>query len=106
MPTETLCIWKIHPRHPDLTFLADVYAKLARWHAWWPQYRDGSKNGLLEWGSSGGKWQNTQYEIRWEDNVHFRGTKMVGTAMVAAAVDINTLYAMDPVPSGDTQSSR
>lgn len=94
-PDGALCVWKMHQRWPDRAFLAEVYPKLARWHAWWPKARDGNHDGLLEWGSSTGDWQGAQWETGWDDNLHFAGTKMVGTAMNADAVDLNSLWSMD-----------
>lgn len=94
-PDGALCVWKMHQRWPDQSFLAEVYPKLVKWHEWWPKARDGNHNGLLEWGSSSGDWQNAQYETGWDDNLHFAGTKMVGTAMNADAVDLNALWSMD-----------
>ena len=94
-PVGALCVWKMHQRWPDKGFLAEVYPKLVKWHRWWPTARDGNKNGLLEWGSTTGVWQNAQYETGWDDNLHFAGTRMVGTAMDADAIDLNALYSMD-----------
>lgn len=94
-PDGALCVWKMHQRWPDQAFLAEVYPKLVKWHEWWPKARDGNHDGLLEWGSSSGDWQNAQYETGWDDNLHFAGTKMVGTAMNADAVDLNALWSLD-----------
>ena len=94
-PVGALCVWKMHQRRPDKAFLAEVYPDLARWHAWWPTARDGNRNGLLEWGSEQKWWQGAQYETGWDDNVHFEGTKMVGSAMNADAVDLSSLWSMD-----------
>ncbi len=94
-PVGALCLWKMHQRRPDKAFLAEVYPHLARWHAWWLKARDDNRNGLLEWGSEQGWWQGAQYETGWDDNVHFEGTRMAGTAMDADAVDLSSLYSMD-----------
>jgi hypothetical protein len=94
-PVGSLCLWKMYQRRPDKAFLAETYPRLARWHAWWLKARDGNRNGLLEWGSEQGWWQGAQYETGWDDNVHFEGTRMAGTAMNADAVDLNSLYSMD-----------
>jgi putative isomerase len=94
-PVGAMCVWKMHTRRPDAAFLAEIYPSLARWHAWWPQERDGNRNGLLEYGSGQGWWQGAQYETGWDDNVHFERTAMVGTAMNADAVDLSSLWAMD-----------
>jgi glycogen debranching enzyme len=94
-PVGSLCVWRMHERRPDLAFLREVYPKLAKWHAWWPEYRDGNHNGLLEWGSSTGDWQNAQYETGWDDNLHFAGTRMEGSHMNADAVDLSSMWSMD-----------
>ncbi len=52
-PVGSLCVWKMHQRHPDdHEFLAEVYPKLVLWHDWWPKYRNNKKDGLLEWGDN------------------------------------------------------
>ena len=94
-PVGAMCVWKMHTRRPDRGFLAEVYPALARWHAWWPEARDGNRNGLLEWGSGQGWWQGAQYETGWDDNVHFERTAIVGQTMNADAVDLSSLWAMD-----------
>jgi glycogen debranching enzyme len=94
-PVGALCVWKMYQRWPDKRFLAEVYPKLVKWHNWWPVARDGNHNGLLEWGSSTGVWQNAQYETGWDDNLHFAGTRMVGSHMNADAVDLSSMWSMD-----------
>lgn len=94
-PVGALCIWKMHQRWPDKVFLAEVYPKLVKWHEWWPKARDGNHDGLLEWGTATGDWQNAQYETGWDDNLHFAGTKMAGTTMNADAEDLSSLWSMD-----------
>ncbi len=94
-PVGSLCIWKIFQRWGNRDFLAEVYPKLVKWHDWWFKARDGNHNGLLEWGSATGVWQNAQYETGWDDNLHFAGTRMVGSHMNADAVDLNAMWAMD-----------
>lgn len=94
-PVGALCVWKMQQRWPDRAFLAEVYPKLVRWHRWWPTARDGNRDGLLEWGSATGDFQNAQYETGWDDNRHFAGAHMVGHTMNADAVDLNALWSMD-----------
>ena len=94
-PVGALAVWKMHQRWPDMAFLAEVYPKLVLWHDWWPKARDGNKNGLLEWGTATGSFQNAQYETGWDDNVEYSGAGMVGTNMNVDAVDLNSLWAMD-----------
>ncbi len=94
-PVGALCVWKMQQRRPDKAFLAEVYPKLVKWHRWWPKARDGNHDGLLEWGSATGDFQNAQYETGWDDNLHFAGAHMVGHTMNADAVDLNALWSMD-----------
>ncbi|AIE85466.1 MGH1-like glycoside hydrolase domain-containing protein [Fimbriimonas ginsengisoli] len=94
-PVGALCVWKIQQRFPDMAFLREVYPRLVRWHEWWREARDGNKNGLLEWGSSTGGWQEAQWETGWDDNLHFAGTRMMGTSMNADAVDLSSMWSMD-----------
>ena len=94
-PVGAMAVWKMHQRWPDMAFLAEVYPKLAAWHDWWPKARDGNKNGLLEWGSSGAGFQGAQWETGWDDNVEYAGGAMVGPNMNVDAVDLNSLWAMD-----------
>jgi putative isomerase len=95
-PVGALCVWKMHQRYPDdLDFLKEVYPKLVRWHEWWAKYRDAKGDGLLEWGSSTKWFQGAQWETGWDDNLHYRGAMMSGTAMNCYAVDLCAMWAMD-----------
>jgi hypothetical protein len=101
-PVGALCVWKIQQRWPDKAFLAEVYPKLKKWHAWWLTDRDGKHDGLLEWGSNQElrtgntpAWQAALYETGWDDTPHFDGARMAGNTMNAYAVDLNALWAMD-----------
>jgi hypothetical protein len=94
-PVGSLAAWKIYQRWHDMAFLAEVYPMLVKWHDWWPTARDGNKNGLLEWGTSTGVFQNAQYETGWDDNVEYAGGAMVGNNMNVDAVDLSSLWAMD-----------
>lgn len=51
-PLASLVAWKVFLRDGDRDFLAQLYPGLRRWNRWWPQARDGNKDGLLEWGSN------------------------------------------------------
>ncbi|MCX6345408.1 MAG: trehalase family glycosidase [Armatimonadetes bacterium] len=94
-PVAAMCVWKMHERWPDKKFLAEVYTRLVKWHDWWPKYRDGNHNGLLEWGSANGEFWAALLETGWDDTVHFDGAAMRGTAMMADAVDLNALWSTD-----------
>jgi len=94
-PVGAMCVWKMHQRWPDKDFLAEVYQRLVKWHDWWPKYRDGNKNGLLEWGSADGHFWAALLETGWDDTVHFDGAKMRGPNMMADAVDLSSLWSAD-----------
>lgn len=94
-PVGSLCIWKMHQRWPDISFLKEVYPKLLKWHRWWPQYRDGDHNGLLEWGSSAAGKQGALWETGWDDTPQYADSEMVGNTLDTDAVDLNALWAMD-----------
>src|SRR6202050_4521423 len=86
----------MHQRYPDdLDFLKEVYPKLVRWHDWWPKYRNAKGDGLLEWGSTNGQYQDAQYETGWDDNLHYQGVVMKGTTMDCYSVDLSAMWAMD-----------
>ena len=93
-PVTSLCVWKIHERWPERTFLAEVYPKLLKWHDWWPKHSDGNGNGLLEWGANG-SFADARLGCGWDDTPAFNGATKVGTQMNADAVDLNSLWSMD-----------
>ncbi len=95
-PVGAWCVWKMHQRYlNDLDFLREVYPKLVVWHDWWHKYRDAKHDGLLEWGSTTGGFQEAQWETGWDDNLHFAGAQMVGKTMNCYAVDLCALWAQD-----------
>ena len=94
-PVGSLCIWKMQQRWPDLGFLKEVYPKLLLWHRWWPKYRDGDHDGLLEWGSDGVGKQGALWETGWDDTPQYAESEMVGTHLDTDAVDLNALWSMD-----------
>jgi len=50
-PVGSYSVLKVYLQHREKWILEDTYEALKRWHNWWLNYRDGNKNGLLEWGS-------------------------------------------------------
>jgi hypothetical protein len=95
-PVGSLCVWKMHQRYPnDMNFLNEVYPKLVLWHDWWPKYRDAKVDGLLEWGSSNGDFQDAQYETGWDDNMHYAGANMSGATMNCYSIDLSSMWSMD-----------
>ena len=51
-PIGSLVVWKVYQRFGNYQFLKWVYPRLKKWHLWWKKYRDGNRDGLLEWGST------------------------------------------------------
>lgn len=50
-PLGTYAIWKTQRYAPDRRWLAEIYPRLCRWHAFWMTHRQGRRDGLLAWGS-------------------------------------------------------
>ena len=94
-PVGSLCIWKMHQRWPDTDFLREVYPRLLAWHRWWPKFRDGDHNGLLEWGSDKAGKQGALWETGWDDTPQYADSEMVGSTLDTDAVDLNALWSMD-----------
>ena len=95
-PVGSLCVWKMHQRYlDDLDFLKEVYPRLVIWHDWWPKHRDAKQDGLLEWGSTTGGFQEAQWETGWDDNLHFEAAHLVGKTMNCYAIDLCAMWAMD-----------
>ena len=75
-PVAAMCLWQAYERWPSLQLLKNFYEPLVRYHHWWfsinPQthlpYRDGNRDGLLEWGSSKKRWQFTRLESGMDDS--------------------------------------
>ncbi|HLI33654.1 MAG TPA: hypothetical protein VKW70_01310, partial [Terriglobia bacterium] len=60
-PVGAYCVWKIYQRWHDREWLAWAYPRLKKWHERWSgnrgdgqPWRDGNRDGLLEWGSDRG----------------------------------------------------
>lgn len=106
-PVGALCVWKMHKFQPDSDFLAEVYPKLLKWHNWWfdirPSnglpYRDGNKNGLLEWGSELGTLQAAKYESGFDNSPMFDDVRMntESRTMEMDMVGLSAAWAMDAI---------
>ncbi len=57
--------------------------------------KNSKDDGLLEWGSATGDFQNAQYETGWDDNLHFAGAHMRETTMDVYAIDLSSMWSMD-----------
>jgi hypothetical protein len=112
-PVGAYAVWKVYEREPDREMLAWAYPRLKRWHEWWfkdrgdgQPWRDGNRDGLLEWGSnrgsgetSGGrgflmqaKWESGMDDSPMWDDAHYDPKTYT---MDLNDVGLNSLYALD-----------
>ncbi len=50
-PVGSFCVWKLYEKFGEKDLLERSFDALYRWNRYWFQYRDGNRDGLLEWGS-------------------------------------------------------
>jgi hypothetical protein len=112
-PVGAYAVWKVFQRYPDRSLLEWAYPRLKRWHEWWfrdrgdgQPWRDGNRDGLLEWGSDRGSSESSGgrgflLQARWEsgmddspmwDDVHYDSRTYT---MDLDDVGLNSLYALD-----------
>jgi len=112
-PVGAYAVWKVYQRYPDRELLEWAYPRLKRWHEWWfgdrgdgQPWRDGNRDGLLEWGSdrgshetSGGrgfllqaKWESGMDDNPMYDDAHYDPKTYT---MDLDDVGLNSLYALD-----------
>jgi hypothetical protein len=112
-PVGSYAVWKVYQRYPDREMLEWAYPRLKRWHEWWfsdrgdgQAWRDGNRDGLLEWGSDRGSRETSGgrgflMQARWEsgmddnpmwDDVHYDDRTYT---MDLDDVGLNSLYALD-----------
>ena len=77
-PIGSYMVWKVYQRLQDRELLAWAYPRLKKWHEWWlhdrgdgQPWRDGNRDGLLEWGSDRGSAHSVGgrgflYVAKWE----------------------------------------
>ncbi len=112
-PVGSYVVWKIYQKFQDHELLAWAYPRLKKWHEWWlsdrgdgQPWRDGNRDGLLEWGSDRGstpspggrgrlqaaKWESGMDDSPMYDNAEY---DMHTYTMDLADVGLNSLYTLD-----------
>ena len=112
-PIGSYTVWKNYQRNRDKSILEWAYPRLKQWHQWWFQdrgdgqpWRDGNRDGLLEWGSDKGstfsvggrgslpqaKWESGMDDSPMYDDVTYSPTTYT---MNLNDVGLNALYALD-----------
>ena len=112
-PVGAFTVWKIYERWHNREFLEWAYPQLKKFHEWWfadrgdgQPFRDGNRDGLLEWGSDRGssgtvggrgmlqaaKWESGMDDSpMWDDATYDAHTY----TMTQDDVGLNSLYAAD-----------
>jgi hypothetical protein len=112
-PVGAYCVWKIHQKYLDREMLEWAYQRLKKWHEWWRKdrgdgqpWRDGNRDGLLEWGSDRGSGESLAHRgiskaPKWESGMD--DSPMYDDAeydehtytMKINDIGLNSLYALD-----------
>lgn len=112
-PVGAYCVWEIYQRLRDRSLLDWAYPRLKKWHERWSgnrgdgqPWRDGNRDGLLEWGSDRGsapavggrgflqaaKWESGMDDSpMWDHTTYDPRTY----TMDLDDVGLNSLYALD-----------
>jgi hypothetical protein len=113
-PVGSYAVWKNYERNQDPDILEWAYLRLKLWHEWWGKnrgdgqpWRDGNRDGLLEWGSDKGsthsvggrgrhrqaaKWESGMDDSPMWDDVTYNPSTYT---MELDDVGLNSLYALD-----------
>jgi hypothetical protein len=112
-PVGSYAVWKNYQKNQDKELLQWAYPRLKRWHEWWfgdrgdgQPWRDGNRDGLLEWGSDRGsiasvggrgnlvaaKWESGMDDSPMYDDVRYDAKTYT---MALDDVGLNALYALD-----------
>ncbi|MGA8026641.1 MAG: trehalase family glycosidase, partial [Bryobacteraceae bacterium] len=112
-PIGAYVVWKNFAKDPDREFLEWAYPRLKKWHLWWfsnrgdgQPWRDGNRDGLLEWGSDKGstvsvggrgflkaaKWESGMDDSPMYDDAKYNEDTYT---MDLDDVGLNSLYALD-----------
>jgi len=112
-PVGSYIVLKNYERNADIEQLRWAYPRLKKWHEWWlanrgdgQPWRDGNRNGLLEWGSDRGatysvggrgfrvqaKWESGMDDSPMYDDVTYNPRTYT---LELDDVGLNSLYALD-----------
>ncbi|MGO8788651.1 MAG: MGH1-like glycoside hydrolase domain-containing protein [Terriglobia bacterium] len=112
-PVGSYVVWKVYQRQRDRDLLEWAYPRLKKWHEWWladrgdgQPWRDGNRDGLLEWGSDRGstpsvggrgnlqaaRWESGMDDSPLYDDVIYDPRTYT---MNLADVGLNSLYTLD-----------
>ena len=112
-PVGAYVVWKVYQRIQDRELLEWAYPRLKKWHEWWMRdrgdgqpWRDGNRDGLLEWGSDRGsstgpggtgfmqaaKWESGMDDSPMYDQASYDPKTYT---MNLDDVGLNSLYALD-----------
>jgi hypothetical protein len=112
-PVGSYVTWKVYQKFRNRDLLEWAYPRLKKWHEWWLRdrgdgqpWRDGNKDGLLEWGSDRGsapsvggrgflqaaKWESGMDDSPMYDEVIYDANTYT---MNLNDVGLNSLYALD-----------
>jgi len=112
-PVGSYVTWKVYQRIQDRALLEWAYPRLKKWHEWWLRdrgdgqpWRDGNRDGLLEWGSDRGAINSTGgrgflQAAKWESGMDDSPMYDEATydpktyTMNLQDVGLNSLYALD-----------
>ena len=112
-PVGSYVVWKVFQRRHDRDLLEWAYPRLKKWHEWWladrgdgQPWRDGNRDGLLEWGSDrgapayfgdSGALQDARYESGMDDSPMYDEATYDPHAYTLDLDDVglNSLYALD-----------
>jgi hypothetical protein len=112
-PIGSYITWKVYQRIQDRELLEWAYPRLKKWHEWWlhdrgdgQPWRDGNRDGLLEYGSDRGSTDSTggrgflqaaKWEAGYDDGPAYDGVAYDPHTYTLNMDDVglNALYALD-----------
>ncbi len=99
-PLAAWAVWEVYQATQDKDFIAELFPKLERYHAWWYKHRDHDKNGLCEYGSTDGTLIAAAWESGMDNAVRFDEAKMLQNDSVSwsinqESVDLNSYLYLE-----------